>query len=154
MNTKPLQVVGIVSKCSETTDADVQLAVIRALLTITTAEHFRAHGDCLVQVPVDSHSDCATEIHCPAMRKRCAYGLQQGDRRRRQGSPAHHAKREHCVCSRKLDCCLETQAIRSVFNVAIGADSGDIQRTARNALLQMLNTVLKHVTLYPLVRML
>jgi hypothetical protein len=43
------------------------------------------------------------------------------------------------------------QAIRTVFNVAVGADAGDMQRTARNALLQMLNTVLKHVTLYPLV---
>lgn len=53
LGTASLQVVGIVSRCSENTDADVQLAVIRALLTITTAEHFRAHGDCLVQVPVD-----------------------------------------------------------------------------------------------------
>jgi hypothetical protein len=44
------QVVGIVARCGETTSADVQLAVVRALLTITTAEHFRAHGDCLVQV--------------------------------------------------------------------------------------------------------
>lgn len=44
------------------------------------------------------------------------------------------------------------QAIRTVFNVAVGADSGDMQKTARNALLQMLNTVLKHVTLYLLVR--
>jgi hypothetical protein len=46
----------------------------------------------------------------------------------------------------------DLQAIRTVFNVAVGADAGDMQRTARNALLQMLNTVLKHVTLYPLVR--
>ena len=44
------------------------------------------------------------------------------------------------------------QAIRTVFNVAVGAHAGDMQRTARNALLQILNTVLKHVTLYPLVR--
>jgi hypothetical protein len=48
--------------------------------------------------------------------------------------------------------CFITQAIRTVFNVAVGADAGDMQRTARNALLQILNTVLKHVTLYPLVR--
>ena len=47
--------------------------------------------------------------------------------------------------------CFVTQAIRTVFNVAVGADAGDMQRTARNALLQILNTVLKHVTLYPLV---
>ena len=44
------QVVGVVAKCGDTTSPDVQLAVVRALLTITTAEHFRAHGDCLVQV--------------------------------------------------------------------------------------------------------
>ncbi len=43
------QVVSIVAKCGESSNPDVQLAVIRALLTITTAEHFRAHGDCLVQ---------------------------------------------------------------------------------------------------------
>ena len=40
----------MVAKCGDTTSPDVQLAVVRALLTITTAEHFRAHGDCLVQV--------------------------------------------------------------------------------------------------------
>lgn len=42
--------VGVVARCGDTTSPDVQLAVVRALLTITTAEHFRAHGDCLVQV--------------------------------------------------------------------------------------------------------
>ena len=36
--------------------------------------------------------------------------------------------------------------------MAIGADSLDIQRTGRNALLQMLNTVVKHVIEMPLVR--
>ena len=40
----------MVSRCGESTSPDVQLAVVRALLTMTTAEHFRAHGDCLVQV--------------------------------------------------------------------------------------------------------
>jgi hypothetical protein len=33
-----------------------------------------------------------------------------------------------------------------VFNIAIGADSADLQRTARSALLQMLNTIVKRVT--------
>ena len=37
------------------------------------------------------------------------------------------------------------QAVRTVFNIAIGADSPDIQNTARSALLQMVNTVLKRV---------
>ena len=43
------------------------------------------------------------------------------------------------------------RVVRTVFNMAISSDSPDIQRTARNALLQMLNTVVKHVTQYPLV---
>ena len=38
------------------------------------------------------------------------------------------------------------QAVRTVFNVAINSDSELIKRTAINALLQMLNTVLKRVT--------
>lgn len=81
----------LVSKCGESHSEAVQLAVIRALLTITTAEHFIVHGDSLLQ------------------------------------------------------------AVRTVFNVAIGSDSTEIQRTARSALLQMLNTVVKRVTTYNLV---
>ena len=42
--------VQLVAKCGESTSPDVQLTVIKTLLTITTAEHFRVHGDCLVQV--------------------------------------------------------------------------------------------------------
>jgi hypothetical protein len=38
------------------------------------------------------------------------------------------------------------QAVRTVFNIAIGADSADLQRTARSALLQMLNTIVKRVS--------
>ena len=41
--------------------------------------------------------------------------------------------------------------MRTAFNVAIGADSDQIKRTARNALLQMLNTIVKRVSLFPLV---
>jgi hypothetical protein len=44
------QVVLLVAKCGDSTSPDVQLTVIKTLLTITTAEHFRVHGDCLVQV--------------------------------------------------------------------------------------------------------
>ena len=43
------------------------------------------------------------------------------------------------------------QTVRTAFNVAIGADSDQIKRTARNALLQMLNTIVKRVSLFPLV---
>lgn len=85
------QVVALVSKCGESHSEAVQLAVIRALLTITTAEHFVVHGDSLMQ------------------------------------------------------------AVRTVFNVAIGSESVEIQRTARSALLQMLNTIVKRVTSYSLV---
>lgn len=40
---------------------------------------------------------------------------------------------------------LPEQAVRTVFNIAIGADTADIQRTARSALLQMLNTIMKRI---------
>ncbi len=39
-----------------------------------------------------------------------------------------------------------------MFNIAIGADSADLQRTARSALLQMLNTVVKRITMATVVR--
>ena len=44
-----LQVVTSITKCGENSSEAVQLAVIRALLTITTAEHFVAHGESLMQ---------------------------------------------------------------------------------------------------------
>lgn len=37
------------------------------------------------------------------------------------------------------------QSVRTVFNLAIGSGSADMQSTAQSALLQMLNTVLKRV---------
>lgn len=42
------QVIKMVIKCGETTNEGLQLAVVRALLTFTTAEHFVAHGECLL----------------------------------------------------------------------------------------------------------
>jgi hypothetical protein len=42
------QVVKMVIKCGETNNEALQLAVVRALLTFTTAEHFVAHGECLL----------------------------------------------------------------------------------------------------------
>jgi hypothetical protein len=41
-------VVKMVVKFGESTDENLQLATVRALLTFTTAEHFTAHGDCLL----------------------------------------------------------------------------------------------------------
>jgi brefeldin A-inhibited guanine nucleotide-exchange protein len=42
------QVIKMVIKCGETSNEALQLAVVRALLTFTTAEHFVAHGECLL----------------------------------------------------------------------------------------------------------
>ena len=44
------------------------------------------------------------------------------------------------------------QTVRTAFHVALGAESEEIKRTARNALLQMLNTIVKRVTQYSLVQ--
>ena len=40
----------MVAKCADGGGDPVQLAVLRALLTIATADHFLVHGDCLMQV--------------------------------------------------------------------------------------------------------
>lgn len=42
------RVVRLVIKCGESPNEALQLGVVRALLTFTTAEHFIAHGDCLM----------------------------------------------------------------------------------------------------------
>ena len=47
----------LISKCSESNGESVQLGVVRALLTVTTAEHFVLHGDCLMQVLQTSSSE-------------------------------------------------------------------------------------------------
>lgn len=39
----------MVSRCGDGGGEAVQLAVLRALLTIATADHFLVHGDCLMQ---------------------------------------------------------------------------------------------------------
>lgn len=58
-----------------------------------------------------------------------------------------HVQREQFACLPiYIHCTQRLQAVRTVFNVAINSDSELIQRTAVNALLQMLNTVLKRVT--------
>ncbi|KAG1671977.1 hypothetical protein FOA52_013349 [Chlamydomonas sp. UWO 241] len=80
------QVIRMVVKCGEMPGESLQLQVVQALLTFTTAEHFVAHGDCLMA------------------------------------------------------------AVRTVFNLALGADAEIIKRTAGGALLQILNTVVKRIT--------
>lgn len=79
------RVVVMTARCGDTSSPPVQLAVVRALLTLATAEHFVAHGDCLML------------------------------------------------------------AVRTVFNIAMGGVNTDIQNTAKSALLQMMNTILKRV---------
>jgi brefeldin A-inhibited guanine nucleotide-exchange protein len=77
--------VALAARAGGSPSPEVQLALVRALLTIATAEHFQAHGDCLMQ------------------------------------------------------------AVRCVFNVAVSGATPDARATARSALLQMLNTVLRRV---------
>ncbi len=42
--------VSLIQRCSESNGETVQLGVVRALLTVTTAEHFVLHGDALISV--------------------------------------------------------------------------------------------------------
>ena len=44
------------------------------------------------------------------------------------------------------------QAVRTVFNIAVGGGNQDIRTTARSALLQMLNTIVKRVSQQIMVR--
>ncbi|CAD7697716.1 unnamed protein product [Ostreobium quekettii] len=80
------EIVAMVIKCSELPSEQVYLAVVRALLTFATAEHFVAHGQCLLLV------------------------------------------------------------VRTVFNLAVGVEDANLKRTSCNALLQMLNTTVKRIT--------
>ncbi|KDD72004.1 hypothetical protein H632_c4013p0, partial [Helicosporidium sp. ATCC 50920] len=43
------QVVRACARCAESSSAQVQLAVVRSLLTLATAEHFAPHGDLLLR---------------------------------------------------------------------------------------------------------
>lgn len=61
-----LQVVAAITKCGENSSEAVQLAVIRALLTITTAEHFVVHGDSLMQ------SVCPCCLHVSSLHAVCS----------------------------------------------------------------------------------
>lgn len=54
----------LVSKCGELGGEGIQLAVLRALLTIATAEHFIVHGDCLMQV---GHINDAGSLNNPGL---------------------------------------------------------------------------------------
>ena len=46
------EIVAMVVKCIQLGNASVYLAVIRALLTFATADHFVAHGHCLLHMVV------------------------------------------------------------------------------------------------------
>ena len=79
------RVVAALARTAGSPAPSTQLALVRALLTASTAEHFVPHGNCLML------------------------------------------------------------AVRAVFNLAVGAASPDIRATARSALLQALNAVLRRV---------
>lgn len=55
----------LASRCGEAGGDGVQLAVVRALLTVVTAEHFVVHGDCLMQARLSFEGfKCAVFAHC------------------------------------------------------------------------------------------
>lgn len=79
------QVVQMVSHCGDSTNLDVQLTVIKTLLTVTTAEHFRVHGDCLVQVcylsmPFIFEPGQLLNLSAPRPNTTGAYGSKMGPR--------------------------------------------------------------------------
>lgn len=62
------QTVQVISHCAESLSTATHLAVIRALLTIATSEHFVAHGEALVQcVKVVFNLAIATEDRTVAL---------------------------------------------------------------------------------------
>ncbi|GMH39854.1 hypothetical protein BSKO_07758 [Bryopsis sp. KO-2023] len=81
------EIISMVVKCVDLGHAGVYLAVVKALLTFATAEHFVSHGQGLLFM------------------------------------------------------------VRSVFNLAVSCDDTDLKRAACNSLLQMLNTIIKRVTI-------
>lgn len=50
------EIVAMVVKCVQLGNASIYLAVIRALLTFATADHFVAHGHCLLHMVPTPHS--------------------------------------------------------------------------------------------------
>lgn len=75
-----VQVVSLIQKCSESNGESVQLGVVRALLTVTTAEHFVLHGDALISVsPSAIQSSSAVSLLCPSgIRLRTSWSLAPG----------------------------------------------------------------------------
>lgn len=93
------EIVGMVVKSVQLNNASIYLSVIRALLTFATADHFIAHGHCLL-----------------------------------------HMVMSFLIIKRAI-----WKKVRTVFNLAVSSDDNNLKRTACNALLQMLNTVVKRV---------
>lgn len=54
------------SRCGEAGGDAVQLAVVRALLTVVTAEHFVVHGDCLMQARLNQDLHECRPFNCMA----------------------------------------------------------------------------------------
>jgi hypothetical protein len=130
-------VIKMVIKCGETTNEALQLAVVRALLTFTTA------GELATLVGRALIAAVGRVFRCLAYRNQS-----------QSGSTAY-VKRVVVACSSTVflraehfiahgECLLS--AVRAVFNLALGAENPVNKRTASNALLQMLNTICKRVT--------
>ena len=105
-HTHPPQVIKMVVKCGEAPGEALQLAVIRALLTFSTAEHFLAHGDCLMaavrtvfNLALGSEAEIIKRTACNALLQVWMWGLCG---RLGKSEPATHCcgcgwNRYHCV---------------------------------------------------------
>ena len=56
--------VSLIQKCSESNGESVQLGVVCALLTVTTAEHFVLHGDALISVSLSTAQPSSAASFC------------------------------------------------------------------------------------------
>eukprot|EP00798_Chlamydomonas_sp_ICE-L_P008680 gene8680-34127_t len=128
-----LLVIKLVMKCGESANEVLQLSVIRALLTSSTAEHFVPHGDSLMSAVIKLVMKCgesANEVlQLSVIRALLTFSTAE-----------HFVAHGDSLMS----------AVRTVFNLALGSEDENIKRTAANALLQMLNTIVKRVTAFHL----
>lgn len=119
-----LQVVALTSKCGESSSPATQLQVVKALLTYATGGvRLLKRGGCSparqqTALGAVEWARCCGCSWCPGIDVMFCLPLS--------------AAAEHFMAHG--DCLM--QAVRTVFNIAIGSESPDIQNTARSALLQ------------------
>lgn len=171
----PLQVVALTARCGESSTTATQLQVVKALLTCVTGEAWgspQARTGTLPAAVVAAsqpawrpplHPCCGSHrLACHALHALACQGRPCATAAARRLFPPSIGLTPFCPVAFQIfqteipstrpaaehflahgDCLM--QAVRAVFNLAIGAESADIKSTARSALLQMVNTVLKRV---------